>query len=96
MRNTRRRKPVRYIEGEGWQVFYDLQSEWINCDSEEDAVLIAEAESLCDEVLAGRKGGEAVTIRLDAMAEAVNRKIGRGILVRYIQHAARRTRDRLA
>ena len=87
------RNPIRYLNGQGWQVLHDLPHAWVDCESHEDALLIAEAEQLCSDVFAGRACSEAAATRLDDMAEAVVRNIGSGVLVRYIQHAAKRVRD---
>lgn len=86
------RKPVRHLNDEGWQVLHDPPHTWVDCQSREDAELIAEAESLCKDVFDGRASGEEVANRLDAMALAVTKNIGGGMLLRYVQHAEKGVR----
>lgn len=84
------RKPLRYHRDKGWQILDDAQK-WIEC-SRQDAELIAEYESLCDSVFAGQSTGEAVAERLDAMADVLERNVGRGTAERYCRLTAARAR----
>ena len=59
------RNPIRYLNGKGWQVLHDLPHAWVDCQSHEDALLIAEAEQLCNDVFGGRVCSEAAATRLD-------------------------------
>ena len=86
------RKPIRHVEGRGWEVLDDAPTAWIACSSFEDAELIAEYESLCAKVFDGRARGEEVGSRLDAMADAIVRNIGHGTAERYVRYATIRAR----
>jgi hypothetical protein len=88
------RKPIRRLADQGWQVLDNEPYGWITCGSQKDAELIAEYESLCLSVFNGQAGGEEVADRLDAMAEALVRNVGRGTSERFCRHAVARARAR--
>ncbi len=87
------RKPVRHLTGQGWQVLAEVPPRWIDCLSQRDAELIAEAEAVCYGAIEGRLEGPAVAERLDDIAEAVRRNIGSGTLERFVRHTAERLRQ---
>ena len=87
------RKPIRHVEGRGWEVLDDAPAAWITCLSLEDAELIAEYETLCEQVFDRQAGGEEVGSRLEAMAEAIVRNIGHGTAERYVRLASTRARE---
>lgn len=86
------RKPVRHLQGTGWQVLDDAPAEWITCESQEDAELISQYGPLCCNVFDGIAAGPDVTMRLEAMADAVVRNIGHGVAERFIRQALKRAR----
>ena len=88
-----RRKPLRHVQGRGWEVLIDAPFWWILCGSQEEAEQIAGYEALCRDVFAGVAHGEEVAARLEAMAAVVVKYIGPGTAERYIRHAIIRAKN---
>jgi hypothetical protein len=70
---------VRRVEGVGWQVCFVPDNTWLDCRSEQDARIIAQAPVLEYESLEEHRSGKEFARQLELLADALERyRIGFG------------------